>query len=150
METHIRERRDVFRLLDMSWGRLNKPAIKHTVWIGRAPDQINWHVWPRDCWLTSGSAYSCVLDSLTVVFFTVFLHRDLHFALGSFAVRFTIWGIEERRGGSWKIFKCTFKTCEFHQTTPQLNELYTQSLASHSSCLPRVSKMLSECHCETD
>lgn len=40
--------------------------------------------------VTSGGAYSCVLGSLTVVFFTVFLQRDLHFALGSFTVRFAI------------------------------------------------------------
>lgn len=48
--------------------------------------------------VTSGGACSCVLGSLTVVFFTVFLQRDLHFALGNFTVRFTIWGKEDREG----------------------------------------------------
>lgn len=107
--------------------------------VGSARHLINWDVWPLDCWLTSGGTHSCWLDSLTVVFFTVLLHGDLHLSLGSFTMRFTICGKKMR--GKWRVklnskfhlavYKIPPKTCYRIMSS---GSHWMWSLASHYLC----------------
>lgn len=101
--------------------------------------------------VTSGGACSCVLGSLTVVFFTVFLQRDLHFALGNFTVRFTIWGKEDREGEG--VYENVLNLHSQHVSIVRQGfrwMTFTFSPLRHAPCAPGVLRMLSKCHCEAD
>lgn len=101
--------------------------------------------------VTSGGACSCVLGSLTVVFFTVFLQRDLHFALGNFTVRFTIWGKEDREGEG--VYENVLNLHLQHVSIVRQGfrwMTFTFSPLRHAPCAPGVLRMLSKCHCEAD
>lgn len=97
--------------------------------------------------VTSGGACSCVLGSLTVVFFTVFLQRDLHFALGNFTVRFTIWGKEDREGEG--VYENVLNLHSQHVSIVRQGfrwMTFTFSPLCHAPCAPGVLRMLSKCH----
>lgn len=113
----------------------------------------DWDIWPLNYWLIPGGFHFFTLDLLTIVFFTVLLHGDLHLPLGSFAVRFTIWGQEVKQEERVRVSSCDKKSPP-EKIVFQLHQASWKSFKCaplcHTICAPRVFMMFSKCHCEPD